>query len=484
VELIFPTELLDLASERLGGCVLATNDDFFAEKENLIKAADPIFVAGKYTDRGKWMDGWESRRKRVAGHDWAIVRLGAPGVVKRVVVDTSFFTGNYPEHCSIEGCEAPANTRPDQLNGWGELLPKSALQGNEKNVFEVSLHRRFTHLCLNIFPDGGVARLRVFGTPLPDWKKFGAEIDLAAAECGGMVVDSSDRHYGNPMNLLMPGQALDMSDGWETRRRRGAGHDWTVLRLAAEGIVRRVEVDTSHYKGNYPDSCSLEVSDGGEEGSWCEILPLVKLQAHTRHVFREELATAAPARFARFNIFPDGGVSRLRLYGTLTDASRIEAGLHSLNAAGDETAVRDLLRCCGSSNWAKRMAGIRPFSNIDEFEEAADRVWALCSREDWLEAFAAHPKIGQRSNNEWSRKEQAGTNEPTADIQAALERGNEQYAKKFGYIFIVCATGKTASQILENLQQRLANDSESELYHAAEQQQLITHLRLRKLLSE
>jgi allantoicase len=484
VELIFPSELLDLASQRLGGCVLAANDDFFAEKENLIKEGAAVFIAGKYTDRGKWMDGWESRRKRVPGHDWAIVRLGAPGVVKRVVVDTSFFTGNYPEHCSIEGCDAPANARAETLNSWVELLPKSELQGDEKNVFEIAVHRRFTHLRLNIFPDGGVARLRVYGTALPDWKRFGPEVDLAAAECGGMVVDSSDRHYGNPINLIMPGQALDMSDGWETRRRRGPGHDWTVLRLAAEGIIHRIEVDTSHFRGNFPDSCSLEISDSGEDGTWRELLPGTTLQAHTRHVFREELAAPGPARFARFNIFPDGGVGRLRLYGSLTDTGRLESGLHSLNAAGPEAVVRGLLRCCGSTNWAKGMAEVRPFPSIEDLDEAADRVWALCSREDWLEAFAAHPKIGQRPEAPWSREEQEKASSAAPEIQAAIERGNEQYAAKFGYTFLVCATGKSASELLAILEQRLANDPANEMYRAAEEQRLITHLRLRKLLSE
>jgi len=484
VELIFPTELLDLASERLGGCVLAANDDFFAEKENLIKAADPIFIAGKYTDRGKWMDGWESRRKRVPGHDWAIVRLGAPGIVKHVIVDTSYFTGNYPEHCSIEGCTAPVNAAIHELDSWIELLPESELHGDTRNVFETGLHRRFTHLRLNIFPDGGVARLRVFGTALPDWKKFGAYVDLAAAECGALVVESNDRHYGNPMNMIMPGKAFDMSDAWETRRRRGPGHDWAVLRLAAEGVIQRVEVDTAHHRGNYPDSCSLEISDTGEEGSWSELLPQTKLQAHTLHVFRQELSTPAPARFARLNIFPDGGIARLRLYGSLTETGRLESGLHALNAAGPEIAFRDLLQCCGSTNWARRMADLRPLSDLDELEEAADRVWALCSRQDWLEAFAAHPTIGRRAENQWSREEQAQASGVTPEVQTALDRGNEQYAAKFGYIFIVCATGKTAPELLAILEQRLANDPENEIYHAAEEQRLITHLRLRKLLSE
>ena len=474
------TALLDLANERVGGCVLAASDDFFAEKENLIKPADPVFVSGKYTDRGKWMDGWESRRKRTPGHDWAILRLGVPGVVRIVVVDTSFFTGNYPERCSIEGCDASGNTPVEDLTGWIELLPKVALSGDSKNLFEVSSPRRFTHLRLNIFPDGGVARLRVQGMALPDFHVLGRDIDLAAAEYGGSVVDVSDRHYGNPNNLIMPGRAADMSDGWETRRRRGPGHDWVILRLAAEGVIERVEVDTSHFKGNYPDAGSLEISATAAEESWTELLPRTKLKAHTQHIFRDELAVKGPARFVRFSIFPDGGVSRLRLYGAMTECGCIETRLAGFNAAGIETAITELTRCCGSPNWAARMEGSRPFASLAEMENAADRLWAACAKEDWLAAFAAHPKIGQRSGSKWSQEEQSGA----GDVPSEMAERNREYEEKFGYIFIVCATGKTAQEMLGLLKQRLANDPADEIRNAAEQQRLITRLRLRKLLTE
>jgi allantoicase len=474
------TALLDLANERMGGCVLAASDDFFAEKENLIKPADPVFVSGKYTDRGKWMDGWESRRKRTPGHDWAILRLGVPGVIRGVVVDTSYFTGNYPEQCSIEGCEASGNARAEDLTGWTELLPKVALSGDSKNAFDVSSPRRFTHLRLNIFPDGGVARLRVHGVALADFHKLGRDVDLAAAEYGGSVVDLSNRHYGNPDNLIMPGRAQDMSDGWETRRRRGPGHDWVILRLAAEGVIERVEVDTSHFKGNYPDACSLEIGATAAEESWTELLPLTKLKAHTQHVFSEELAVKCSARFVRFNIFPDGGVSRLRLYGAMTECGRIETRLAGFNAAGIEAAAAELTRCCGSSNWAARMAESRPFASLEELEEAADRLWAACAKEDWLAAFGAHPKIGQQSESRWSREEQSGSGE----VPAEMAERNREYEEKFGYIFIVCATGKTAPEMLDLLKQRLTNDPADEIRNAAEQQRLITRLRLRKLLTE
>jgi len=469
------TELLDLANERLGGCVLAASDEFFAEKENLVKAADAVLVAGKYTDRGKWMDGWESRRKRVPGHDWAILRLGVPGVIRGVVVDTSFFTGNYPEQCSIEGCEAAEDAKAGDLTGWTELLPKVALSGDTKNVFEVKTARRFTHLRLNIFPDGGVARLRAHGIALPDFQP-GGEIDLAAAACGGLVVDASDRHYGHPENLILPGRAANMGDGWETRRRRGPGHDWMILRLAAEGVIERVEVDTAHFKGNYPDACSLDAGTSGHENSWTELLPRTKLKADSIHVF----PVKATARFVRFNIFPDGGVSRLRVYGTLTECGRIETRLVRFNASGSESATADLLRCCGSPNWAGRMADSRPFASLAELEEAADRVWSECAKEDWLAAFAAHPRIGQQSASKWSQEEQSRAGE----VPAELTERNREYEKKFGYIFIVCATGKSAPEMLDLLKQRLQNDPADEIRNAAEQQRAITRLRLRKLLTE
>jgi allantoicase len=398
-------------------------------------------------------------------------------------VDTSYFTGNYPEQCSIEGCEASGNALAEDLTTWIDLLPKVALSGDSRNLFEVSNPRRFTHLRLNIFPDGGVARLRVHGVALPDLERLGAELDLAAAECGGLIVDVSDRHYGHPDNLIMPGRAQDMSDGWETRRRRGPGHDWVILRLAAEGVIERVEVDTSHFKGNYPDACSLEISGTGGEESWTELLPRTKLKAHTQHVFCEELVelvTKGPARFVRFNIFPDGGVSRLRLYGGMTECGRIESRLAGFNAAGIETARAELTRCCGSSNWAARMQESRPFTSLAEMENAADRHWAGCAIEDWLAAFDAHPRIGEQSQSRWSQQEQSASGE----VSAEMAERNRQYEEKFGYIFIVCATGKTAPEMLDLLKQRLANDPADEIRNAAEQQRLITRLRLRKLFAE
>jgi allantoicase len=325
------TELIDLASERLGGAVTYANDDFFAPKENLLKASAPIFREGVYTDRGKWMDGWESRRRRTPGFDWCIVRLGLAGRVRGVVVDTSYFRGNYPEQCSLEACAVEGHPAIEQLideaTEWTELLPVSQLKGDSQNLFEIEGSARATHLRFKIYPDGGVARLRVYGEVLPDWSRLirrGGEIDLAAVEHGGRVVACSDMFFGHRHNLIMPGRAQDMSDGWETKRRRGAGHDWAVVRLGARArAIKRIEVDTSHFKGNYPDTCSLEACDLGEEIdndadwsslAWREVLSRTKLQAHTRHEFEEEIAGSSTATHLRFNIYPDGGVSRLRVY--------------------------------------------------------------------------------------------------------------------------------------------------------------------------
>lgn len=329
------TELIDLASEKLGGAVLDANDEFFAPKENLLKPNAPIFIEGKYTDLGKWMDGWETRRRRSPRleekFDWCVIRLGQAGIVRGAVVDTSFFRGNFPSHCSIEVCAVDGQPNIAQLLGaeteWIEILPPSELEGDSSNYFAIDFSERVTHLRLKIYPDGGVARLRVFGEVTPDWEKLrrrNSELDLAAAEHGGTVLEASDMFFGHRHNLIMPGLAQDMSDGWETKRRRGAGHDWCVIKLGGAGTIERVEIDTSHFKGNYPESCSIEAGDIGENTNsdeivWRELLPNTKLQAHTRHVFVDEIKNCGVVTHVRFNIFPDGGVSRLRLFGRIAD---------------------------------------------------------------------------------------------------------------------------------------------------------------------
>jgi allantoicase len=327
------TEYIDLAAERLGGRVLAANDEFFAPKENLLKAAAPIWIGDKYTDVGKWMDGWETRRRRTPGYDWCIVKLGLPGIIHGVVVDTSYFKGNFPEHCELEACAVDGDPSLTQLEDhttkWNTLLPKSPLAGDARNPFPTTASNRATHFRFKIYPDGGVARLRVHGEVIPDWPalvRTGGEIDLAAVEHGGWVIVSSDMFFGSRNNLILPGRSTGMHDGWETRRRRGPGHDWCILRLGAAGNISRIEADTSHFKGNYPESCSLEVCaapreliDAAALGAlpWKEILTRSKLQADSLHVYEKELLHSGEITHARFHIYPDGGVARLRIFGTL-----------------------------------------------------------------------------------------------------------------------------------------------------------------------
>lgn len=501
------TELLDLASERLGGAVIYANDDFFAEKENLLKPKAAVFLEHEYTDRGKWMDGWESRRKRGPGHDFCLVRLGAPGIVRGVVVDTAFFRGNYPDHCSIEACAARPDASPAELlspaTKWEEILAKSPLDGDSKNLFAVTSKHRYTHLRFNIFPDGGVARLRVHGDVVPDIRRLGGkgaayELDVAAAENGARVLSCSDMFFGVRHNLIMPGRAANMGDGWETKRRRGPGYDWALIELTGEASLSRIELDTNHFKGNYPDTCMIEgcqVGPGADvtasDVAWREILPRAKLQAHTRHLFEDELQDRGPFTHVRLNIYPDGGVSRLRLFGMLSWSGLIAARVARLDTLTQAEAEAELLACCGSSAWAAQMALLRPFGEMGRALEAADAIWASLGKDDWLEAFRAHPRIGEaRAEKEqsvlakqWSHEEQASSGPPAGEVATALAAGNRAYDARFGHIYIVCATGKTPSEMLGILNERLGNDAAKELGVAAEEQRKITRIRLEKLFS-
>ena len=499
--------LVDLASERLGGTVIVANDEFFASKENLLKVSKPIFAGGKYTSRGKWMDGWETRRRRTPGYDWCIVRLGLPGVIHRVTVDTSFFLGNYPERCSLEACDLgmpPCRDERRRLKTtstrWHELLPETPLKGDSQNSFPVTNSLRFTHVRLKIYPDGGVARLRIHGEVVPDLDRIGrAEVDLAGVVNGGMAIASSDQFFGEPLNLLMPGRGKNMGDGWETRRRRGPGHDWVIVKLGVPGTITAIEVDTSHFKGNVPESCSVEACDA--EGNmpeksflqsvkWKQILPRTKLLENRRHIFQQQLQDVGVTTHVRLNIFPDGGVSRLRILARAGERNARPSNIARLNALLDVEAKQALLDCCGSSAWAQRVLAERPFSTAEELLQTADSAWANLDFEDWLAAFRHHPPIGGKKASRkqsgaarhWSANEQAAALRGTGETMKALTAANRAYKAKFGYVFLICAAGKTSEEILRALQRRLSNDAEAELRIAAEEQRKITQLRLEKLL--
>lgn len=330
------TKLTDLAAEGLGGKVLYCTDDFFAEKENLIKPTRGIFITDKYTERGKWMDGWESRRKRTPGHDWAVLQLATPGKIVGFDIDTNFFLGNHPPLASIEAAnitgassvsDLPAGQAGWEKVEWKEILPKSHLDAGSQNFFESNSNEVFTHIRLHIYPDGGVARLRVYGEVFKNWSLVSSddEIDLVAAINGGKAIACNDMFFSAMSNLIMPNRGANMGDGWETKRNRTLGNrDWVILKLARPGIIDRIVVDTCHFKGNYPDSCSIEacvcnndedvISDKVE---WQSLLSQQKLSADNEHEFVKEINCAAPVTHVRLNIFPDGGISRLRLFGKI-----------------------------------------------------------------------------------------------------------------------------------------------------------------------
>ncbi|MFT5142666.1 MAG: allantoicase [Rhodothermales bacterium] len=315
------TSLIDLVSERLGGTVLEASDDFFAPKENLVKQDAAVFKPGLYTDEGKWMDGWESRRKRDAGHDWAILKMGLRGVIKGLDVDTSHFKGNHPPEFSIDAIDGNPESE-----SWIQVVPPTAILEDSHNFVAVNDSGPWTHLRLNIFPDGGVARLRVFGQVQAILPTDGREIELSAIANGGLTVACSNEHFGRMGNLLLPDVPRNMGDGWETRRRRGPGHDWVVVRLGTAGQISRVEVETTFYKGNYPDRCSLEGSLApGEPDArdWTPILAETRMQPDTKHVF-SELMSSGPFLYVRLGSYPDGGVARLRVFGTRSEATTSE----------------------------------------------------------------------------------------------------------------------------------------------------------------
>lgn len=324
------TKLTDLAAERLGGKVLLCSDDFFAEKENLLKPGRGIFIPDKYTDRGKWMDGWESRRKRGPGHDWCIVQLATSGILHGVDIDTNHFLGNHPPFASVEACRL-FPTDSVEAASWKEVLSTSPLGPGSQNVYAIEDGAIYTHLRLNIYPDGGVARLKVYGNVFKDWSGLDEEeaVDLAAAVNGASAILCNDMFFSHMNNLIMPGRGSNMGDGWETKRARTPNNrDWVIVRLAHRGQIEKIVIDTAHFKGNYPDGClvegcniSIEDESGLNEGAvaWTTILPQQKLRADHEHLFENELVNKDAFTHVRLSIFPDGGVSRMRLWGKIRD---------------------------------------------------------------------------------------------------------------------------------------------------------------------
>lgn len=324
-------EWVRLDQPRLGTRVVFATDEFFAAKERLIQPHDPVFIADKYDDHGKWMDGWESRRKREAGYDWAIISLGLPGEVRAFDIDTNHFLGNHAPYASVEGVYAPGASEEQLAKvSWTKLLSQHPLRPGSQNLFVAEQFEKCTHVRLNIFPDGGVARFRVMGLVEPQWRQpsvdCGAragEVDLAALENGGMALACSDSFFSPMNNLILAAAPANMGQGWESRRRRAPGHDWVIIRLGAPGRIRMVDVDTKFFKGNFPHHVNIEaisapgvgVVDLTKSDQWSRVLDDVALKADCSHRYRDDVVDVGPVTHARLNIYPDGGVARLRLWG-------------------------------------------------------------------------------------------------------------------------------------------------------------------------
>ena len=321
--------LVNLASPKMGTKILAFSDDFFGEVTRMLNDKDPIFIEDKYDNHGKWMDGWESKRRRDGGNDWAILKLGSSGIISNIEIDTSYFTGNFPPFFSLEGIYS--ETEPNKDSNWKSLIAKTNLVGDCKNNFELNLKEKFNFVRLQIFPDGGVARIRLFGEVKYNWDRFNNEeiIELSSLKLGGSILAYNNAHYGDVSALLSEGRGKTMGDGWETRRRREPGNDWIIIKLAQKGIIEKIEIDTAHFKGNYPDRASIQAISIDKNittkdliqssENWDVILDETKLTADNIHEYEINSNSKAEATHIRLNIYPDGGVSRLRIFGKKLD---------------------------------------------------------------------------------------------------------------------------------------------------------------------
>jgi len=322
--IIFLNGLIDLAQSRLGSKIVYRTDEFFAAAKRIISPWPPVFKEGVFDKHGKWMDGWETRRKRTKGHDYLIIKLGKPGVIKKVDIDTSYFSGNHPSKISLQACLSNKKI-PHKKTNWTTIIKKNRTKANSHHFFNVKNKQFFTHVKLNIFPDGGVARIRIYGSMKIEKKIKQKKFNLTSILNGAVPIACNNEHFGRAENILAPGGGKNMGDGWETRRSRGKNFDWIIIKCAETGKINNIQIDTHHFKGNYPDKCSVQgtyidskISEKkivNKSKRWGFLLNKVKLHAHKKHNFNNNIMKNKKINYIRINIFPDGGISRIRFFG-------------------------------------------------------------------------------------------------------------------------------------------------------------------------
>ncbi len=494
--------LPDLLSANLGGRALLCSDDFFASMDNLVKAEEPLWDADAYTDRGKWMDGWEPRRRRSPGLDWCILKLGVAGDLSGVDIDTRHFLGNAPPFATLDAVCAPEDATGEWLRDhadWIPVLDEVALERGGHNVFALKALAGATHVRLCItFPAGGVARLRVHGQPRPRPVSAGHRADLASVTRGARALACSDSFFSKMDNLILPNRPAHMGQGWETRRSPVPRLDWVTLALSEPGLIDEIVLDTCHFKGNYPTGARVEglywpgapahlLSQGAPWEPVLHDTPLGPDQEQACMV-----PHPGPWTHLKLTILSDGGVARLRAYGRPTSRAPADddALLQQLNGLSEAAATEAFTRCCGARRWVRAMVAARPFLSRAMLFGEAERLWWRLGDGDWREAFTHHPRIGAdvaslrarfAPTADWSSGEQAGVQGADDATLRALAQGNQEYEARYGHIFIVCASGLSAADMLGRLRRRLNNEAAVELRIAAGEQARITRLRLEKL---
>ncbi|KAF2268397.1 Allantoicase [Lojkania enalia] len=328
IDSTFKSQYIDLISAPLGSSILSFSDEWFAAATNLITPTPPVRKPGVFTHAGAWYDGWETRRHNQEPADWVVIRLGvASGKIAGVEIDTAFFNGNHAPEIAIEGTFSTDGdeVKKKAYSGWEVVLSKQKCGPSQRHAWllEKLSDKPYTHVRLLMFPDGGIARFRLYGVAVPVFPESAEEIfELSAAVMGGVAISCSDQHFGTKDNLLLPGRGKDMGDGWETKRTRGPHVDWAIVRLGAKGEVDHIVIDTAHFRGNFPQKIQVfagefEQDPKHDDTDWVEILEPQKSGPDKEHEYREELKDVKGKKYTHMKliIIPDGGVKRFRVFG-------------------------------------------------------------------------------------------------------------------------------------------------------------------------